>query len=31
VPPAGLFGTAARFVPPTTEERFDRVDVVTAG
>jgi predicted kinase len=32
VPPAGLYGTAARFVPPTTEEGFDRVDVVrTAG
>ena len=28
VPPAGLYGTAARFVPPTTEEGFDRVDVV---
>ena len=31
VPPAGIFGTAARFVPPTTEEGFDRVDVVPAG
>ena len=30
VPPAGLYGTAARFVPPTTEEGFDRVDVVRA-
>jgi predicted kinase len=29
VPPAGLYGTAARFVPPTTAEGFDRVDVVT--
>jgi predicted kinase len=28
VPPAGLYGTAARFVPPTTAEGFDRVDVV---
>jgi predicted kinase len=31
VPPAGLYGTAARFVPPTAEEGFDRVDVVPAG
>jgi predicted kinase len=31
VPPAGLYGTAARFVPPTTEEGFDRVDVVPPG
>jgi predicted kinase len=31
VPPAGLYGTAARFVPPSTAEGFDRVDVVTAG
>jgi predicted kinase len=28
VPPAGLYGTAARLVPPTTAEGFDRVDVV---
>ncbi|SNS20105.1 Predicted kinase [Geodermatophilus pulveris] len=28
VPPAGLYGTAARFVPPSTAEGFDRVDVV---
>ena len=28
VPLAGLFGTAARFVPPTTGEGFHRVDVV---
>jgi predicted kinase len=31
VPAAGLYGTAARFVPPSTAEGFDRVDVVTAG
>ncbi|MGY1661991.1 AAA family ATPase [Geodermatophilus sp. SYSU D00705] len=31
VPLAGLFGTAARFVPPAPEEGFDRVDVVRAG
>ena len=31
VPPAGLFGTAARFVPPSTAEGFDRVDVVRTG
>ena len=31
VPPAGLYGTAARFVPPSTAEGFDRVDVVAAG
>ena len=31
VPPAGLYGTAARFVPPSTAEGFDRVDVVPAG
>jgi len=31
VPPAGLYGTAARFVPPSTAEGFDRVDVVVAG
>ena len=31
VPPAGLHGTAARFVPPSTAEGFDRVDVVTGG
>ena len=31
VPPAGLYGTAARFVPPSTAEGFDRVDVVTPG
>jgi predicted kinase len=28
VPPQGLFATRARFVPPTTAEGFDRVDVV---
>ena len=28
VPPAGLYGTAARLVPPATAEGFDRVDVV---
>ncbi|MGY1680106.1 AAA family ATPase [Geodermatophilus sp. SYSU D01176] len=28
VPPAGLYGTAARFVPPSAAEGFDRVDVV---
>jgi predicted kinase len=28
VPPAGFFATLARFVPPTTDEGFDRVDVV---
>jgi hypothetical protein len=28
VPLQGLFGTKARFVPPTTAEGFDRVDVV---
>ena len=28
---AGLYGTAARFVPPSTAEGFDRVDVVVAG
>ncbi len=28
VPPAGLYGTAARLVPPSTAEGFDRVDVV---
>jgi len=26
-----LYGTAARFVPPSTAEGFDRVDVVPAG
>ncbi|TFV54165.1 ATP-binding protein [Geodermatophilus sp. DF01-2] len=31
VPPAGLYGTARRFVPPSTAEGFDRVDVVPAG
>ncbi|SHN77914.1 Predicted kinase [Geodermatophilus obscurus] len=31
VPPAGLYGTAARFVPPSTAEGFDRVDVVPTG
>jgi predicted kinase len=31
VPPAGLYGTAGRFVPPSTEEGFDRVDVVSPG
>ncbi len=31
VPPAGLYGTAARFVPPSTGEGFDRVDVVRPG
>jgi predicted kinase len=28
VPVQGLLATLARFVPPTTEEGFDRVDVV---
>ncbi|MCW2700236.1 MAG: uncharacterized protein JWQ45_1771 [Blastococcus sp.] len=28
VPMVGLLGTRARFVPPRTEEGFDRVDVV---
>jgi len=28
VPPAGFYGTAARLVPPTVEEGFERVDVV---
>ena len=28
VPPAGLYGTRARLVPPSTDEGFDRVDVV---
>ncbi|MGY1709688.1 AAA family ATPase [Geodermatophilus sp. SYSU D00758] len=31
VPPAGLWGTARRFVPPSTAEGFDRVDVVAPG
>ena len=31
VPAAGLYGTAARFVPPSTAEGFDQVDVVAAG
>ncbi|MDP9428558.1 MAG: ATP-binding protein [Actinomycetota bacterium] len=31
VPAAGLYGTAARFVPPSTAEGFDRVDVVPPG
>ncbi|MGY1637441.1 AAA family ATPase [Geodermatophilus sp. SYSU D00742] len=31
VPLAGLYGTAARFVPPAPEEGFDRVDVIGAG
>jgi predicted kinase len=31
VPLPGLFGTAARFVPPDTREGFDRVDVVRTG
>ncbi|NEK58697.1 ATP-binding protein [Geodermatophilus sabuli] len=31
VPPAGLYGTAARFVPPAVGEGFDRVDVVRSG
>jgi predicted kinase len=31
VPPAGLYGTAARFVPPLVAEGFDRVDVVPPG
>ena len=31
VPPAGLYGTAGRFVPPAVEEGFDRVDVVRPG
>ena len=28
VPPAGLFGTCARLVPPSTDEGFHRVDIV---
>jgi hypothetical protein len=28
VPPVGLLATRRRFEPPTTEEGFDRVDVV---
>ena len=28
VPPVGLFAAAARLVPPTTAEGFDRVDVL---
>jgi predicted kinase len=28
VPPAGVFATRGRFVPPSLEEGFDRVDVV---
>ncbi|MGY1692555.1 AAA family ATPase [Geodermatophilus sp. SYSU D01105] len=31
VPLAGLYGTAARFAPPTVAEGFDRVDVVRQG
>ena len=31
VPLVGLFGTAARLVPPSVDEGFDRVDVVTRG
>jgi predicted kinase len=31
VPPAGLYGTAARFVGPSRAEGFDRVDVVPTG
>ena len=31
VPAAGFSGTAARFVPPSCDEGFDRVDVVGAG
>ncbi|SFL05336.1 AAA family ATPase [Geodermatophilus ruber] len=31
VPPAGLYGTAKRFVPPSTAEGFDRVEVVRPG
>src|SRR3712207_8250597 len=31
VPPAGLYGTAARVVAPPTAEGFDRVGGVTAG
>jgi predicted kinase len=31
VPLVGLYGTAARFVPPTVAEGFDRVDVVRPG
>lgn len=31
VPPAGFYGTAARLVPPTAQEGFDRVDVVRTG
>ena len=28
VPPVGVFATRARFVPPSADEGFDRVDVV---
>ncbi|MGY1591455.1 AAA family ATPase [Geodermatophilus sp. SYSU D00708] len=31
VPLVGLYGTAARLVPPTVVEGFDRVDVVRTG
>ncbi|MFW3168504.1 AAA family ATPase [Geodermatophilus sp. CPCC 206100] len=31
VPPAGLYETAARFVPPSLAEGFDRVDLVPTG
>jgi predicted kinase len=31
VPLQGLLGTRTRLVPPTTDEGFDRVDVVRAG
>nr|WP_166531581.1 ATP-binding protein [Blastococcus xanthinilyticus] len=31
VPPAGLYGTLARLVPPSTGEGFSRVDVVRTG
>jgi predicted kinase len=30
VPPAGLYGTAGRFVPPSLDEGFDRVEIVSA-
>ena len=31
VPLQGVFATRARFVPPTTAEDFDRIDVVRGG
>ncbi|WP_281248086.1 AAA family ATPase [Geodermatophilus nigrescens] len=31
VPPVGVYATLARLVPPSTDEGFDRVDVVRPG